>query len=124
MENEKSESMAQTKLLFYFVGALLLLKSGIVLATGATLPDTSTADMTKFTAAGTLMGIVDSFLFSIGARLLAGVAILGAAWNLKEQRFAMAIICIFAAVMMGTIPMWVKNIFSLDSNAGSIFSGG
>ncbi len=74
-----------------------------------------------FEAAGTLLHIVDSFIFTVGARLLAGIAILAAGWNLKEQRFAMALICIFAAIMIGTVPMWVKNIFNLSQN-GSIFA--
>ncbi len=103
------------------VWALLLVLNSQLSLGGGSLPSTN-ADMTKFTAAGTLLGIVDSFLFSIGARLLAGLAILGAGWNLKEQRFAMAMICVFAAIMMGTVPLWVKNIFELDSGGGSIFS--
>jgi hypothetical protein len=77
--------------------------------------------ISKLTAAGTLLRIVDSFVFSFGARLMAGLAVLGAGWNLKEQRFAMAIICIFAAIMMGTVPMWIKNIFEMDGSGGTLF---
>ncbi len=71
-------------------------------------------------AAGTLLRLVDSWVFTFGARLLAGLAVLSAGWNLKEQRFAMAIICVFAAIMIGTVPMWVKNIFEMG-NHGNIF---
>ena len=77
--------------------------------------------ISKLTAAGTLLRIVDSFLFSFGARLMAGLSVLAAGWNLKEQRFAMAIICIIAAIMMGTVPMWIKNIFEMDGSGGTIF---
>ncbi|MFK7824485.1 MAG: hypothetical protein AB8G05_10020 [Oligoflexales bacterium] len=50
------------------------------------------------------------------------MAILGAGWNLKEQRFAMAIVCIMGAIIMGTVPMWIKNIFDMsDGGGGSIF---
>jgi hypothetical protein len=96
-----------------------LLHTGIALAAG-TIPGSD--DISKLTAAGTLLHIVDSFLFKFGARILAGMAILGAGWNLKEQRFAMAIVCILGAIIMGTVPMWIKNIFDMsDGGGGSIF---
>lgn len=78
----------------------------------------------EFTAAQSLLGLIDSALFTVGARILAAICILGAGWNLKEQRFAMAGICIFAAVMIATTPMWVKNIFDMESTGGSIFDAG
>ena len=81
----------------------------------------SASGISKLTAAGTLLRIVDSFLFSFGARIMAGLSILAAGWNLKEQRFAMAIICILAAIVMGTVPMWIKNIFEMDGAGGTIF---
>ena len=111
-------------LLVYFGICLLMMAIDATVAIGAggsTLPSANN-QFDKFTAAGTLMNLVDSFLFSLGARFLAGIALLGAAWNLKEQRFSMAIICIFAAIMLGTIPLWVRNIFSLDIGGGSIFT--
>lgn len=76
--------------------------------------------MDRLTAAGTLLRLVDSFLFVFGARILAGLSVLAAGWNLKEQRFAMAIICIIAAILIGTVPMWIKNIFEIGG--GSLFS--
>ena len=88
-------------------------------AGGLTVPgDTNATD--KLTAAGTLLHIVDSFLFVFGARIMAGLAVLGAGWNLKEQRFAMAIICILAAIIIGTVPLWMANIFAMGG--GSIFT--
>lgn len=74
----------------------------------------------RLTAAGTLLRVIDSFLFVFGARIMAGLAVLGAGWNLKEQRFAMAIICILAAILIGTVPMWIKNIFEIGGE--TIFS--
>ena len=78
-----------------------------------------TDESKQLTAAGTLLRLVDSVLFSWGARLLAGVAVLGAGWNLKEQRFGMAFVCIAGAVVIGTAPLWVKNIFSIGG--GTLF---
>lgn len=82
------------------------------------LPGADESD--KLTAAGSLLRIVDSFLFKFGARIMAGLAVLAAGWNLKEQRFAIAIVCIIAAIVIGTAPMWVKNIF--DMGGGTLFS--
>ena len=76
--------------------------------------------MDKLTAAGNLLRLVDSFLFKFGARLMAGLCVLGAGWNLKEQRFAIAIVCVFAAIIIGTAPLWVKNIF--DMGGGTLFA--
>ena len=76
-----------------------------------------------FTAAQTLLHIVDSVLFNYGAKLAAGLCILAAGWNLKEQRFNMAVICVIAAIIIGTTPMWIKNIFEMQSSGGgSIFN--
>lgn len=76
--------------------------------------------MDKLTAAGTLLRLVDSVLFKFGARLMAGLCVLGAGWNLKEQRFGIAVVCIVAAIIIGTAPLWVKNIF--DMGGGTLFS--
>ena len=82
------------------------------------LPGTN--EMNKLTAAGSLLRLVDSFLFTFGARLMAGLCVLGAGWNLKEQRFAIAMVCVLAAIVIGTAPLWVKNIF--DMGGGTLFS--
>lgn len=79
-----------------------------------------TDQMDKLAAAGSLLRLIDSFLFKFGARLMAGLAVLGAGWNLKEQRFGIAVVCIIAAIVIGTAPMWVKNIF--DMGGGTLFS--
>lgn len=75
----------------------------------------------KMEAAGTLLKLVDTALFIWGARIFAGIAILSAGWNLKEQRFGVAIICIVSALIFGTAPIWVKNIFDIGGGNG-IFS--
>ena len=75
---------------------ILFLSSDLVIANGLRIPGADVSD--KLTAAGTLLRIVDNFLFVFGARIMAGLCVLGAGWNLKEQRFAMAIICILAAI--------------------------
>lgn len=105
---------------------LLILIAAMVLwlahaqALGATrIPGADASD--KLEAAGTLLRIVDSVLFSWGARIFAGLCVMSAGWNLKEQRFGIAILCIVAAIVLGTAPTWVKNIFDIGGGGG-IFS--
>lgn len=71
--------------------------------------------------AGTLLRFVDTAIFSWVARLLCGLCVGGAAWGLKEARFGSAVIAIVSAILFGTAPTWVKNIFSI-SGANSVFS--
>lgn len=82
------------------------------------LPGTDQSD--KLQAAGTLLRIIDSVLFSWGARIFAGLLILNAGVCLKNQAFGLAFISIIGAIMVGTAPMWVKNIF--DMGGGTLFS--
>lgn len=89
-------------------------------AFGATrIPGADASD--KLEAAGTLLRIVDSVLFSWGARIFAGLCVMSAGWNLKEQRFGIAVLCVVAAIVLGTAPTWVKNIFDIGGGGG-IFS--
>lgn len=85
----------------------------------ARLPGTDASD--KLEAAGTLLRMIDTGLFKWGARIFAGICIMSAAWALKEQRFGIAIICIVGAVIFGTAPTWVKNIFDIGGG-DSVFS--
>ena len=85
----------------------------------ASLPGTDASD--KLEAAGTLLRLIDTALFKWGARIFAGICVMSAAWSLKEQRFGIAIICIVGALIFGTAPKWVKNIFAIGSG-DSIFS--
>ena len=82
------------------------------------LPGTDQSD--KLQAAGTLLRIIDSVLFSWGARIFAGLLILNAGISLKNQAFGLAFISIIGAIMVGTTPLWVKNIF--DMGGGTLFS--
>jgi hypothetical protein len=84
----------------------------------ASLPGSDASD--KLEAAGTLLRLLDTALFKWGARIFAGICIMSAAWSLKEQRFGVAIICIVGALIFGTAPTWVANIFSI-STGDSIF---
>ncbi len=89
-------------------------------ALGATrIPGADASD--KLEAAGTLLRIIDSVLFSWGARIFAGLCVMSAGWNLKEQRFGLAVLCIVAAIVLGTAPTWVKNIFDIGGGGG-VFS--
>ena len=92
--------------------------SNIALADVGNLPGKD--ESAKLEAAGTLLRLIDTGLFKWGARLFAGLCIMSAAWALKEQRFGMAVICVLGAVIFGTAPTWVKNVFSISGDS-SIF---
>ena len=100
------------------VVGLVLMYSNIALADVGNLPGRD--ESAKLEAAGTLLRLIDTGLFKWGARLFAGLCIMSAAWALKEQRFGMAVICVIGAVIFGTAPTWVKNVFSI-SGESSIF---
>ncbi|MGK5083500.1 hypothetical protein WDW37_09360 [Bdellovibrionota bacterium FG-1] len=71
--------------------------------------------------AGTLLKFLDTAIFGWVARLLCGLCVGGAAWSLKEARFGSAVVAIVSALLFGTAPTWVKNIFSI-SGSSSVFS--
>ncbi len=71
--------------------------------------------------AGTLLRFIDTAIFGWVARLLCGLCVGGAAWSLKEARFGSAVVAIVSALLFGTAPTWVRNIFSI-SGASSVFS--
>ena len=95
-----------------------LVCSNEIFAAVPRLPGTDQSD--KLTAAGTVLRMLDTALFVWGARILSGLSVLGAGWSIKEQRFGVAVLAIVGAVVIGTSPLWVKNIF--DVGGGSIFS--
>mgnify|MGYP003686551351 FL=1 len=101
---------------FWFWILLALVTMASVAHAGPRIPGADAAD--KLEAAGTVLRIVDTALFKWGARLFAGISILSAGYNLKEQRFGVAIICIVAAIILGTAPIWVENIFSIGGGNG------
>jgi hypothetical protein len=86
---------------------------------GSQLPGEDASD--KLEAAGTLLRLIDTGLFKWGARVLSAVCIMSAGWALKEQRFGISVICIIGAIVLGTVPTWVKNIFEVGGNQ-SLFS--
>lgn len=100
------------------VVGLVLMYADIALADIGNLPGRD--ESAKLEAAGTLLRLIDTGLFKWGARLFAGLCIMSAAWALKEQRFGMAVICVIGAVVFGTAPTWVKNVFSISGDS-SIF---
>ena len=75
----------------------------------------------KLEAAGTLLRLVDTALFKWGARIFAGLGILSAGFHLKDQRFGLAVISVIGAIIMGTSPLWVKNIFDIGGGS-TLFS--
>lgn len=97
----------------------LILHGSPAYAGTITLPGEDASD--KLEAAGTVLKVIDTGLFRWGARIFAGVCLLSAGWAFKEQRFGVAIVCILGAVIIGTAPMWVKNIFDIGGNQ-SLFS--
>jgi hypothetical protein len=83
---------------------------------GPRIPGADASD--KLEAAGTTLRLVDTFIFIWGARLFAGICIVSGGWNLKEQRFGLAVVCIIASLVIGTSPVWVENIFSIGGGNG------
>lgn len=104
---------------FIVIAILLIVFSHANALAGTKIPGADASD--KLEAAGTLLRIVDSVLFSWGARIFAGLCVMSAGWNLKEQRFGIAVLCIVAALVLGTAPTWVKNIFDIGGGGG-VFS--
>lgn len=104
-------------ILIFILGCMFLLHSEAYAS--SRIPGADASD--KLEAAGTLLRIIDSVLFSWGARIFAGICVLSAGWNLKEQRFPMAVLCVVAAIVLGTAPTWVRNIFEIGGGGG-VFS--
>lgn len=103
-----------------FVAIFLYLALGsVAYAAGTKIPGTDASDQLE--AAGTLLRIIDTGLFKWGARIFAGICIMSSGWSLKEQRFGIAIICVVGAIIFGTAPTWVKNIFDIGGGNG-VFS--
>ena len=109
--------------IFVFVLALMLVAiltaSPHALAAGTHLPGDDASD--KLEAAGTLLKLIDTGIFKWGAKVFAGLLVMSGGWALKEQRFGIAAICVAGAVVIGTTPKWVKNIFEVGDNQ-SLFS--
>lgn len=130
MRNKKCSSMAWfesevhpkvliTSLVIFGIACVVFYLLGSEVFAGSHLPGEDASD--KLEAAGTLLRLLDTGLFKWGARIFAGLCIFAAAYSLKEQRFGVCVICIIAAIIFGTAPTWVKNIFNMG-NTDSIFS--
>lgn len=72
----------------------------------------------KLKAAGTLLMLIDTALFVWLARIFAGLCVLSAGWLIKEQKFGPAVVCVLGALIIGTSPMWVQNIFEISGGGG------
>lgn len=72
----------------------------------------------KLKAAGTLLMLMDTALFVWLARIFAGLCVLSAGWLIKEQKFGPAVVCVVGALVIGTSPMWVQNIFEIGGGGG------
>jgi hypothetical protein len=95
---------------------IFLLTGHSAFAAGNSLPGEDASD--KLQAAGTLLRLIDTGLFKWGARIFSGICIMSAGWALKEQRFGIAVICVIGAIIFGTAPIWVKNIFDIGGGGG------
>ena len=74
----------------------------------------------RIEAAGSLLKLIDLAVFTWIARLLAGICVLSSGWSLKEQRYGVAVVCLLGAIVIGTAPAWVKNIFA--AGGGGVLS--
>lgn len=105
--------------LFFLLLLVLLAQSHPVFAGTTNLPGDDASSQME--SAGTLLKFIDTGVFKWGARLFAGLCIFGSAWNLKEGRYGSAFISVLAAVLFGTAPSWVKNIFAVGGS-DSVFT--
>ena len=106
------------KSVFKFVICSLGILLGSQVLASVSLPGTDPSSSME--SAGSLLKLIDTAVFTWVARLLAGICVLSAGWSLKEQKYNVAVVCILAAVLIGTAPKWVKNIFTLGG--GGIFN--
>ncbi len=110
----------------YLLIQFLLLGAGILIlllvadaSWAANLPGSDRSQ--DLEAAGTLLRIVDTALFAWMARLVAGVLVLSSVLALKNQQFGASFMLIAGAIIAGTVPMWVKNIFTIGGG-GTLFN--
>ncbi|MGK5083100.1 hypothetical protein WDW37_07315 [Bdellovibrionota bacterium FG-1] len=107
---------AMVVLVFALVLLGTLLSIPHALAASTHLPGDDVSD--RLEAAGTLLKLIDTGLFKWAAKVFAGLLVMSGGWALKEQRFGVAAICVAGAVVIGTTPKWVKNIFDVGDNQG------
>jgi hypothetical protein len=88
-------------------------------AYGARIPGEDVSD--KMEAAGSLLKLTDTLLFNWVTKILSGVCLLTGSLALKDQRFPIFIMCVLAALLLGTISLWVKNIWSVGGGS-TLFS--
>ncbi len=100
------------------LGALLLPLLVIVAETHAQVKIPGQDQSQKLQAAGTLLRLIDTALFVWLARIFAGLCILSAGWLIKEQKFGPAVVCVLGALIIGTSPLWVINIFEVGGGGG------
>lgn len=103
---------------FYFVGAFLLPWVIVYSKASAQVRIPGTDQSAKLKTAGTLLMLIDTALFVWLARIFAGLCILSAGWLIKEQKFGPAVICVLGALIIGTSPAWVLNIFEISGGGG------
>ena len=99
--------------LVFIIGALCLFQ--VCDAYGGRIPGEDVSD--KMEAAGSLLKLTDTLLFNWVTKLLSGICILTGALALKDQRFPIFIMCIIAALLLGT-----KKIRSLILSVSSLIS--
>jgi len=106
---------------YLFLSAVLATVMWLCFGSGIALGQVSlpgSDESGQLEAAGTLIRLIDTGLFQWMARIMAGLCILSSGWALKEQRFGVAVICIVGAILFGTAPTWVKNIFEIGGGGG------
>ena len=107
--------------IWIYVFAVLLIISIVSLEAYSQVKIPGKDESNKLEMAGTLLKILDTALFVWGCRVFSGIALLGAAWNLKEQRIGLAVTGLLAALLLATIPTWITNLFNV-SEGSKIFS--
>ena len=116
LEKNKGQPPNGIWFLIFMTGLCVLL---VCDAYGARIPGEDVSD--KMEAAGSLLKLTDTLLFNWVTKILSGVCLLTGALALKDQRFPIFIMCVLAALLLGTISLWIKNIWSVGGGS-TLFS--
>ena len=112
------EAWGATNELFFAAGVIVMPWVLFINEVQAQVRIPGTDQSAKLQTAGTLLMLVDTALFVWLAKIFAGLCILSSGWLIKEQKFGPAVICVVGALIIGTSPAWVLNIFEISGGGG------
>ena len=97
-------------------GIAVLLGSSALADTVGRLPGDDVSD--KMAASGTMLKLIDTWVFIWGSKIIAGFFFLGSLWSFKEQRIGHGVICLSCAAACAFTPALVRNLFESAGGRG------